>query len=422
MYLYRVIHAKRMVLPLIAVAFITFLVIFSESSLQSARDGLNVWLNTVFPSLLPFMVASEMLRNSGFMNRLGIIFEPVMRPLFNLPGCGSFPFILGMASGYPTGAKIVSGMYKDELLTKNEAERLLVISNNASPVFIAGAVAAGIFKMPATGVLLLACHIISGIATGILLRVFMNVSKNVGKNASKNASKYACKSACGNEYKNTSVKPNGNANGKVIRKAIDPNPGKVFTNAVYSSVQTMIMIGGFIIFFAVVTNLLTETGIIEGLSIIVKPIFRIMGIPQQIIKAVLSGIIEITAGIASLGAIKGFPPEYGLTAAAFILGWGGISVHFQVYGIISEAGLGMRKFVVGKLLHGLLASFMTYMSIKLMMPAAKYPVPVFNPSGQPTVHNFTGVLLFSCFYMAAAMLIMFMFIMYPRIVAFIKKH
>ena len=95
-----------------------------------------------------------------------------------------------------------------------------------------------------------------------------------------------------------------------------------------------------------------------------------MGIPQQIIKAVLSGIIEITAGIATLGAIKGFPPEYGMTAAAFILGWGGISVHFQIYGIISEAGLGMRKFVVGKLVHGLLASFMTYMSIKLMMPAA----------------------------------------------------
>ena len=56
-------------LPLITVVFITFLVIF-ESSLQSARDGLNVWLNTVFPSLLPFMVASEMLRNSGLMNRL----------------------------------------------------------------------------------------------------------------------------------------------------------------------------------------------------------------------------------------------------------------------------------------------------------------------------------------------------------------
>jgi sporulation integral membrane protein YlbJ len=406
MYLYRVIHAKRMVLPLITVAFITFLVIFSESSLQSARDGLNVWLNTVFPSLLPFMVASEMLRNSGFMNRLGIIFEPVMRPLFNLPGCSSFSFILGMASGYPTGAKIVSGMYKDGLITKNEAERLLVISNNASPMFIAGAVAAGIFKIPATGIMLLACHIISGIATGILLKVFMNVSKKASKNACKNVS----------------AKPNGNANGKVVRKAIDTNPGKVFTNAVYSSVQTMIMIGGFIVFFAVVTNLLTETGIIEGLTIIAKPVLRIMGIPQQIIKAVLSGIIEITAGIATLGAIKGFPPEYGMTAAAFILGWGGISVHFQIYGIISEAGLGMRKFVVGKLVHGLLASFMTYMSIKLMMPAAKFPVPVFNPSGQPPVHNFAGILLFSCCYMAAAILIMFMFILYPRIVASIKKR
>ena len=61
---------------------------------------------------------------------LGSCLNCIMRPLFNVPGEGSFPFIMGIISGYPTGAKIVSRLKNDEILTPVEAERLNQFPDN----------------------------------------------------------------------------------------------------------------------------------------------------------------------------------------------------------------------------------------------------------------------------------------------------
>jgi len=65
------------------------LIIFSDTAVKSAGSGLNLWFNVVFPSLFPFFVASEILYRTGFIKAIGILLEPIMRPLFNVPGCGS---------------------------------------------------------------------------------------------------------------------------------------------------------------------------------------------------------------------------------------------------------------------------------------------------------------------------------------------
>ena len=53
---------------------------------------------------------------------------------------GSFPFIMGIISGYPVGAKIVCNMRSEGKLSKVEAERLLSFTNNSGPLFIIGTV------------------------------------------------------------------------------------------------------------------------------------------------------------------------------------------------------------------------------------------------------------------------------------------
>ena len=40
------------------------------------------------------------------------LLSKIMRPLFNVPGEGAYAFIMGVISGYPVGAKIVSDFYK----------------------------------------------------------------------------------------------------------------------------------------------------------------------------------------------------------------------------------------------------------------------------------------------------------------------
>lgn len=63
-----------------------------------------------------------------------------MRPLFNVPGEGAFPFIMGIISGYPIGAKIVSDFKDNNICTPIECERLLAFTNNSGPLFIVGTV------------------------------------------------------------------------------------------------------------------------------------------------------------------------------------------------------------------------------------------------------------------------------------------
>ena len=63
-----------------------------------------------------------------------------MRPLFNVPGEGAFAFLMGLISGYPVGAKIVTDLKDNNLCTTEEAERMLCFTNNSGPLFIIGTV------------------------------------------------------------------------------------------------------------------------------------------------------------------------------------------------------------------------------------------------------------------------------------------
>ena len=70
-----------------------------------------------------------------------------MRPIFNVPGEGSFAFIMGIISGYPTGAKILVNFRKNNIVSREECERLLSFSNNSGPLFIIGTVGSRIQEL-----------------------------------------------------------------------------------------------------------------------------------------------------------------------------------------------------------------------------------------------------------------------------------
>src|SRR5699024_2741099 len=143
------------------------LIIFPSQALEASIRGLNMWWEIVFPSLLPFFITAELLIAFGVVRFVGVLFEPIMRPLFNVPGAGSFGWIMGMASGYPTGAKIAARLREDDQLTKTEAERLVSFTNASSPLFIIGAVSIGFFHDPQLGILLAAAHYAGNALVGV---------------------------------------------------------------------------------------------------------------------------------------------------------------------------------------------------------------------------------------------------------------
>ena len=61
-----------------------------QAALQASIRGLNIWWEVVFPSLLPFFIIAELLISIGVVKFIGVILEPLMRPLFRVPGIGGF--------------------------------------------------------------------------------------------------------------------------------------------------------------------------------------------------------------------------------------------------------------------------------------------------------------------------------------------
>src|SRR5699024_9690946 len=153
--------------------FMTFsLIIFPDQSFHASLRGLDTWWEIVFPSLFPFFITSELLIRFGVVQFIGVLFEPIMRPLFNVPGVGSFAWIVGMASGYPTGAKITVLLRQKEQLTRLEAERLVSFSNASSPLFIFGAIAVGFLHRPELGILIALSHYIGNVLVGLCMRFY----------------------------------------------------------------------------------------------------------------------------------------------------------------------------------------------------------------------------------------------------------
>ena len=179
MYKFKIVKLKNFILPFILIFFTICLVVFSNSNLKAAKNGLVLWANSVVPSLFPFFVATELLSYTNFTYYLGKLLNKFMKPLFNIRGEGSFAFIMGILSGYPMGAKIAANFRQNNICSKVECERLLSFTNNSGPLFIIGSVGISLFGNSTIGFLLLFTHLLASISVGFLFRFWKkNDSKN----------------------------------------------------------------------------------------------------------------------------------------------------------------------------------------------------------------------------------------------------
>src|SRR5690554_40780 len=147
------------------------IVIYPEVAFQASLDGLTLWLQIVLPSLLPFFILADLLMGFGVVHFLGSLLEPIMRPLFRIPGAGGFAVAMAFAAGYPLGAKITGELARKKLITTVEAERLVSLAHTASPLFLIGAVAVGMFGRPELGVVLILSHYLGALFVGFCMRL-----------------------------------------------------------------------------------------------------------------------------------------------------------------------------------------------------------------------------------------------------------
>lgn len=344
-------YLKKNFLPIIAVFFIAALIIYPKPSVSAASKGIQLWLNIAFPSLFPFFVASQLLSKSGFVNIFGIILEPIMRPLFNVPGCGAFALAMGIVSGYPVGASITTDLRKQELISRVEAERLLTFTNNSGPLFIMGAVAVGMFKLPAAGYLLYISHIAACITVGLIFKYYRRQERNIRNYQS------------GISYK---------LKLELQRmRTSDINAWTLFGECIKNSINTILAIGGFIIFFSVLINILITTGITGSAGNALMILLGKFGVDIKTVEGSICGIFEITTGTNFISSSSA-DLRIKLCFTSLIIGWAGLSVHAQVMSIISSSDIRIKPYIIGKAMQGAISAVYTFIGYSLFskLPAA----------------------------------------------------
>lgn len=183
------INLKRNIIPIIFLLFTILLILFSSSNITAVKNGLSLWINNVVPSLFPFFIAVELLNHTDIPKIIGNCFNKIMRPLFNVPGIGAYALFMGIISGYPVGAKIVTNFRNNNLCTKEEGERLLTFTNNSGPLFIIGSVGIAMFKDTSIGLLLLITHLLACLSVAFVFHFWkFNKRNSINQNTNINSS------------------------------------------------------------------------------------------------------------------------------------------------------------------------------------------------------------------------------------------
>ncbi|WP_353892145.1 sporulation integral membrane protein YlbJ [Proteinivorax hydrogeniformans] len=346
--------------------FTTFMaismVLFPENAFESALEGLNLWWNVVFPALLPFFMVAQLLIGLGAVHFMGVLLEPFMRPVFNVPGSGGFVMAVGLASGFPLGSVLTADVRKKNLINKTEGERLVSFTNTADPLFMFGAVAVGMLGRVEMGILIAVAHYLSSISVGIIMRFYkMNAPKTVQQDKIK---------------RNILIKAL-----LALKKGRDEDGrsfGKLLGDSAKKSVNTLLVIGAFIVMFSVMIEILLNVGVIDLIANALLKFLGPLGVNFELLVAYISGIFEVTLGCQKAAEAAMVSPTAQMVAISFIIAFSGLSVTAQVASMIGDTDISIKPFIIARIIHGFLAGLYTYLLVKFgMFKLVPQAIPAF---------------------------------------------
>lgn len=313
--------------------------VFPTQAAQGVKSGLELCMSMVIPSLLPLMFSSLLLMRTGLAQKISKPFSKPVSKLFALPESAGFVLFAAMCGGYPAGAAAVRELYKNGTLSRGQAERLAYFAVSAGPAFILGAVGGGIYKSTEVGVLLLAVLCVSVVITGIVVTAFS---------------------------KKETVQERPLITGQTQENA--------FVTSALDASKTLLSVCVFVVLFAYLLSLVDALGI----SSLLCRLLTAAGLPQTAAEAFLPSILEVSGGCIAASK-AGFP------FVAFALGFGGLSVHFQIFSVLGDIHVNKLKFILVRLFQGGICALLTALTMPLLPDSAVETVAVSSQiSAMPT--------------------------------------
>ena len=289
------------------------LLINSNITINTVIYSINIFKKSIFPSLLPFFIISELLINYGFVEFTSKIFKPLMK-LFKVSPNSSYILVMSMISGFPSSSKYTKDLYLKKIINDLEATKILMFSHFSNPLFIMGAISITFLNNKKIGLFILIIHYITNFIVGYLLRNIIKID---------------------------------NSNNK-INEIESKSFSNILSSSIISSFNTLFLILGTMIVFLLITNLINEYMALNPL-----------------IKGILNGILEMTGGISTISSLN-ISLKLKSILIGMILSFGGLSVHMQVKSIISDTNIKYQPYLIARLLHSSITGLLIYFLFNLV--------------------------------------------------------
>ncbi|MBP2001170.1 sporulation integral membrane protein YlbJ [Paenibacillus shirakamiensis] len=305
------------------------------AAFEAALQGLTLWWRIVFPGLLPFLMLSQMLIAYGFVHALGQMLNPFFRKLLGIPGSAAWLIPLGLTAGFPAGAEAAAQLYKKNQLSARDAERLAALSHFCNPMLLIVVIGTGFLHRPALGLLLASIHVLSGLIAGMAFHLLMQMQRKKTSLSSSQAEIASDRHV--SWLRSTSSRMNE------ARLLDGRSFGKLLGDTVTTSVQTLMMVGGYMLIFAVILRMAGQF------------------LPDTIASYILPGLVEIHLGAYAVAESAISSPAFQAALLSAILGWSGLCAYLQVQAVMISAGLRIQGFILMRLLHAITAFGLTFL-------------------------------------------------------------
>lgn len=296
---------------------------FPYASYKGASSGLLLWFQTLLPTLLPFIIVSNMMIMLNIAGKISRILYPLLGKLFFVSPDGCYPILIGFLSGIPMGAKSTADLTEAGKIDLNEGNFLLCMCNNASPIFIMNYIASNQLKMPEIRFHLFAIIYGSSVISASLYRIYKNSRKNIIKITS---------------LSNTGIK--GEA--QTVRFSFD-----ILDKSILNGFEVITKIGGYIILFSILAQIINEIG--SGISLY---------------KAAAMGILEITTGINQICRLP-VSNNIKIVLVSVLTSFGGLSGLAQTKSVLGNSRLSVKSYITVKLISASMAMLLSILYVFL---------------------------------------------------------
>lgn len=297
---------KKLFFTIFCVMQIGFILVYPAEALKAAREGLNLWLNVMIPTLLPFLILTGILVQTDQISRLLAPLKKLWKIVLDISPAGAYAVLVGMLCGYPMGAKTTSDLYENGEITKNEAEYLLTFVNQPSPVFVRTYLCQICLNGSVPFCRMLLILLVSEWMTAQFFRFIVFRKKNYFR-------------------EETFTKK---------ETPVISSPGAFLDVSIMNGFETVTRLGGYILMFSILSACISHFWNMKNL-----------------IGYTLSGILELTTGLCRLqNANIHMQWKYLLTL--FLTAFGGICITFQTRSLVTRK-LSMLPYITAKLLNGI---------------------------------------------------------------------